>query len=49
MKWLSSRTFRRLKLETGKMITVKSNLIYLLDNQKNLEIYFNLIFKDRKR
>ena len=37
------RTFRRLKPETGKMITVKSNLFYSLDNQKNLEIYFNLI------
>ena len=27
------------------MITVKSNLFYLLDNHKNLEIYFNLILR----
>lgn len=27
------------------MITVKSNLFYSLDNQKNLEIYFNLILR----
>ena len=27
------------------MIMVKSNLFYSLDNQKNLEIYFNLILR----
>ena len=41
----TQKTFRRLRPETGKMITVKSNLFYLLDNQKNLEIYFNLILR----
>ena len=41
----TQKTFRRLRPETGKMITVKSNLFYILDNQKNLEIYFNLILR----
>lgn len=43
MTWVSSRTFRRLQLETGKVITVKKKCNLFTQSSENLAIYFNLI------